>query len=62
MPPGVFSVVQGDQEAVNALLEHPEVDAVSFVGSTPIARHIHRTRPGTASAYRRSAARRTTRS
>jgi malonate-semialdehyde dehydrogenase (acetylating) / methylmalonate-semialdehyde dehydrogenase len=43
LPPGVFSVVQGDREAVNALLEHPEVDSVSFVGSTPIARHVHRT-------------------
>lgn len=43
LPPGVFSVVQGDREAVNALLEHPEVDGVSFVGSTPIARHVHRT-------------------
>ena len=43
VPPGVFSVVQGDREAVDALLEHPEVDAVSFVGSTPIARHVHRT-------------------
>ncbi len=42
VPPGVFSVVQGDREAVDALLEHPEVDAVSFVGSTPIARHVHR--------------------
>jgi malonate-semialdehyde dehydrogenase (acetylating)/methylmalonate-semialdehyde dehydrogenase len=42
LPPGVFSVVQGDREAVDALLEHPEVDAVSFVGSTPVARHVHR--------------------
>jgi malonate-semialdehyde dehydrogenase (acetylating)/methylmalonate-semialdehyde dehydrogenase len=43
VPPGVFSVVQGDKDAVDALLEHPEVDAVSFVGSTPIARYVHRT-------------------
>jgi malonate-semialdehyde dehydrogenase (acetylating) / methylmalonate-semialdehyde dehydrogenase len=41
LPEGVFSVVQGDKEAVDALLEHPDVDAVSFVGSTPIARYIH---------------------
>jgi malonate-semialdehyde dehydrogenase (acetylating)/methylmalonate-semialdehyde dehydrogenase len=41
LPPGVFSVVQGDKEAVEALLTHPDVKAVSFVGSTPIARHIH---------------------
>ncbi len=41
LPEGVFNVVHGDKEAVDALLEHPEVDAVSFVGSTPIARYIH---------------------
>ncbi|MDE3720941.1 CoA-acylating methylmalonate-semialdehyde dehydrogenase [Nocardiopsis sp. N85] len=43
LPEGVFSVVQGDKEAVDALLEHPDVAAVSFVGSTPIARYIYRT-------------------
>ncbi len=43
LPGGVFSVVQGDKDAVNALLVHPEVDAISFVGSTPIARHIYQT-------------------
>jgi malonate-semialdehyde dehydrogenase (acetylating)/methylmalonate-semialdehyde dehydrogenase len=43
LPSGVFSVVHGDKEAVNALLTHPEVDAVSFVGSTPIARHVYET-------------------
>ncbi len=43
LPSGVFSVVHGDQEAVNALLTHPDVDAVSFVGSTPIARHVYET-------------------
>jgi malonate-semialdehyde dehydrogenase (acetylating)/methylmalonate-semialdehyde dehydrogenase len=40
-PPGVFNVVQGDSESVEALLAHPDVDAVSFVGSTPVARHIY---------------------
>jgi malonate-semialdehyde dehydrogenase (acetylating)/methylmalonate-semialdehyde dehydrogenase len=40
-PDGVFNVVQGDAEAVDALLTHPDVDAVSFVGSTPVARHIY---------------------
>jgi malonate-semialdehyde dehydrogenase (acetylating)/methylmalonate-semialdehyde dehydrogenase len=40
LPDGVFNVVQGDKEAVDALLVHPEVRAVSFVGSTPIARHV----------------------
>ena len=42
-PEGVFNVVQGDVEAVNALLAHPGIDAVSFVGSTPVARHIYET-------------------
>ncbi len=41
LPDGVFNVVHGDREAVDALLDHPDVDAVSFVGSTPVARHVH---------------------
>lgn len=40
-PPGVVSVVNGGKAAVDALLEHPEVKAVSFVGSTPVARYIY---------------------
>lgn len=43
LPPGVFQVVHGDKEAVDALLTHPLVSAVSFVGSTPIARYIYAT-------------------
>lgn len=43
LPDGVFNVVQGDKDAVNALLEHPDVKAISFVGSTPIANHIYET-------------------
>ena len=43
LPPGVLNVVPGDAEAVDALLTHPGVDAVSFVGSTPIARHVYET-------------------
>jgi malonate-semialdehyde dehydrogenase (acetylating)/methylmalonate-semialdehyde dehydrogenase len=43
LPPGVFNVVQGGKEAVDALLEHPDVKAVSFVGSTDIARRIYET-------------------
>jgi malonate-semialdehyde dehydrogenase (acetylating)/methylmalonate-semialdehyde dehydrogenase len=43
VPDGVFSVVQGDRVAVERLLEHPDVAAVSFVGSTPIARSIYET-------------------
>jgi malonate-semialdehyde dehydrogenase (acetylating)/methylmalonate-semialdehyde dehydrogenase len=43
LPDGVFNVVQGDKEAVDALLHHPDVAAISFVGSTPIARHIYET-------------------
>ena len=42
-PDGVVNVVQGDVEAVDALLAHPDVDAVSFVGSTPVARHVYET-------------------
>jgi malonate-semialdehyde dehydrogenase (acetylating)/methylmalonate-semialdehyde dehydrogenase len=41
LPDGVFNVVQGDREAVDAILDHPGVEAVSFVGSTPIARYIY---------------------
>lgn len=40
-PPGVFNVVQGDKVAVNALLDHPDVAALSFVGSTPVANAIY---------------------
>jgi malonate-semialdehyde dehydrogenase (acetylating)/methylmalonate-semialdehyde dehydrogenase len=40
LPPGVFNVIQGDKGAVDALIEHPDVMAVSFVGSTPIAHAI----------------------
>jgi malonate-semialdehyde dehydrogenase (acetylating)/methylmalonate-semialdehyde dehydrogenase len=43
LPPGVFNVVNGDKEAVDALLHHPDVAAVSFVGSTAIAHYIYRT-------------------
>ncbi|MEV0845655.1 CoA-acylating methylmalonate-semialdehyde dehydrogenase [Streptomyces sp. NPDC049954] len=46
LPDGVLNVVHGDKVAVDRLLEHPDVAAVSFVGSTPIARHIHRTATG----------------
>ena len=41
LPPGVFNVVQGDKVAVDRLLEHPDIKAVSFVGSTPIARYVY---------------------
>jgi malonate-semialdehyde dehydrogenase (acetylating)/methylmalonate-semialdehyde dehydrogenase len=41
LPPGVFNVLQGDKVAVDGLLEHPEVKALSFVGSTPIAQYIY---------------------
>ncbi|WP_288449065.1 CoA-acylating methylmalonate-semialdehyde dehydrogenase [uncultured Pseudomonas sp.] len=41
LPNGVFNVVQGDKVAVDALLQHPDVEAISFVGSTPIAEYIH---------------------
>ncbi|MGA5196096.1 CoA-acylating methylmalonate-semialdehyde dehydrogenase [Streptomyces exfoliatus] len=43
LPDGVFNVLNGDKVSVDRLLEHPDVSAISFVGSTPIARHIHTT-------------------
>ncbi|MES2183770.1 MAG: CoA-acylating methylmalonate-semialdehyde dehydrogenase [Pseudomonadota bacterium] len=43
LPDGVFNVVQGDKLAVDTLLEHPDVKAISFVGSTPIAHYIYET-------------------
>jgi malonate-semialdehyde dehydrogenase (acetylating)/methylmalonate-semialdehyde dehydrogenase len=43
LPDGVFTVVNGDREAVDAILGHPEIAAISFVGSTPVARHIYET-------------------
>jgi malonate-semialdehyde dehydrogenase (acetylating)/methylmalonate-semialdehyde dehydrogenase len=43
LPDGVFNVVQGDKVAVDRLLEHPDVRAISFVGSTPIARYVYET-------------------
>ncbi|WP_280266918.1 CoA-acylating methylmalonate-semialdehyde dehydrogenase [Nocardia wallacei] len=43
LPAGVLNVVHGDKEAVDALLVHPDVAAISFVGSTPIARYVYRT-------------------
>ncbi len=43
LPEGVFNVLHGDKEAVDGLLEHPDVKAISFVGSTPIARYIYET-------------------
>ena len=43
LPDGVFNVIQGDRVAVERLLEHPDVQAISFVGSTPVARSIYQT-------------------
>jgi malonate-semialdehyde dehydrogenase (acetylating)/methylmalonate-semialdehyde dehydrogenase len=43
LPDGVFTVLNGDREAVDAILAHPDIAAVSFVGSTPVARHIYET-------------------
>ena len=43
LPPGVLNVVHGDREAVDALLVHPEVASISFVGSTAVARHVYET-------------------
>jgi malonate-semialdehyde dehydrogenase (acetylating) / methylmalonate-semialdehyde dehydrogenase len=46
LPDGVFTVVNGDREAVDAILTHPDIAAVSFVGSTPVARHVYETGTG----------------
>jgi len=43
LPDGVFNVIQGDKDAVNALLDHKDVRAISFVGSTPVAEYIYKT-------------------
>ena len=43
LPDGVFTVLHGDKEAVDGLLEHPDVKSISFVGSTPIARYVYET-------------------
>ncbi len=50
LPPGVLTVLQGDKAAVDALLAHPDIAAISFVGSTPVARHVYET--GTANGKR----------
>ncbi len=50
VPAGVFNVIHGDRVAVDRLLEHPDISAVSFVGSTPVARHVYER--GTANAKR----------
>ena len=41
-PPGVLNVIHGDKEVVDAILDHPDIKAVSFVGSTPVAEHVYR--------------------
>lgn len=41
IPPGVFNIVHGGRDAVDSLLQHPEVAAISFVGSTPVAEHVY---------------------
>jgi malonate-semialdehyde dehydrogenase (acetylating)/methylmalonate-semialdehyde dehydrogenase len=41
-PPGVLNIVHGDKEVVDAILDHPDIKAVSFVGSTPVAEHVYR--------------------
>jgi malonate-semialdehyde dehydrogenase (acetylating) / methylmalonate-semialdehyde dehydrogenase len=50
LPEGVFNVIQGDKEAVDALLDHPDIQAISFFGSTPVAEYVYSrgTAPGQA--------------
>jgi malonate-semialdehyde dehydrogenase (acetylating)/methylmalonate-semialdehyde dehydrogenase len=47
LPDGVFNVIHGDKVAVDAILQHPNIQAVSFVGSTPIAEYVYRTATAT---------------
>jgi malonate-semialdehyde dehydrogenase (acetylating)/methylmalonate-semialdehyde dehydrogenase len=61
LPKGVLSVVHGDKTAVDALIEAPEVKALSFVGSTPIAEYIYAEGTKRGKRVRRWAGRRTTR-
>ena len=61
LPDGVFNVVNGDKVAVDALLDHPGISAVSFVGSTPIARYVYSRATASGKRARRSAGPRTTR-
>ena len=60
VPEGVINVVNGGKDAVNAILAHPDIAAVSFVGATPVAEHIYRTGTRTGNASRRWAGPRTT--
>jgi malonate-semialdehyde dehydrogenase (acetylating)/methylmalonate-semialdehyde dehydrogenase len=46
LPDGVFNVIQGSREAVDAILNHPNIAAISFVGSTPVAKHVFETAAG----------------
>ena len=60
LPPGVVNLVNGGREVVQGILDHPGIDAVSFVGSAPVAGWSTSARRGRASGSRRSAAPRTT--
>jgi malonate-semialdehyde dehydrogenase (acetylating) / methylmalonate-semialdehyde dehydrogenase len=62
LPDGVFNVVHGDKVAVDALLDSPDVAAISFVGSTPIAKYIHQRGTATGKRVQALGGRRTTRS
>jgi malonate-semialdehyde dehydrogenase (acetylating)/methylmalonate-semialdehyde dehydrogenase len=53
LPDGVLNVLHGDKEAVDALLAHPQIDAISFVGSTPVRNQSTQRRPPTANGCRR---------
>ena len=59
LPPGVVNLVHGSKDVVNGICDHPGIRAVSFVGSTPVARYVYQRGTAPASACRRSEARRT---
>ena len=60
LPPGVFSVVNGDKEAVDALIDHEDIAAISFVGSTPVASYVYERATSAAKEFKHWVERRTT--
>ena len=60
LPPGVVNLVNGGREVVEGILDHPGIDAVSFVGSAPVAGIVYERAAKAGSAFRRSAGPRTT--
>ncbi len=60
LPDGILNVVHGDKEAVDGILDHPDIMAIGFVGSTPIAEYVYTRACATESGHNASAVPRTT--